>query len=156
MASPRAQWGSRVGFILAAAGSAVGLGNIWKFPYITGENGGGLFVIIYLVCIALVGIPIMMAEIMIGRAALGNPWVFDPQSIPATLHGRLPTVRRHLELMAEHLPTKRMLGAIKNQIGRYFKGLPHSAGLRKLVYDSPDFDTLRQEVTGLSDRLPQE
>jgi len=73
MESPRAQWGSRAGFILAAAGSAIGLGNIWKFPYITGENGGGLFVIIYLVCIALVGIPIMMAEIMIGRAAQKQP-----------------------------------------------------------------------------------
>lgn len=75
MATPRAQWGTRVGFILAAAGSAVGLGNIWKFPYITGENGGGLFVIIYLVCIALVGIPIMMAEIMIGRSAQAQPVV---------------------------------------------------------------------------------
>ncbi len=73
MAEQRAQWGSRLGFILAAAGSAVGLGNIWKFPYITGENGGGLFVLIYLVCIALVGIPIMMAEIMIGRAAQRQP-----------------------------------------------------------------------------------
>jgi NSS family neurotransmitter:Na+ symporter len=75
MAAERAQWGSRLGFILAAAGSAVGLGNIWKFPYITGENGGGLFVLIYLVCIALVGIPIMMAEIMIGRAAQAQPVV---------------------------------------------------------------------------------
>ncbi|UCD74815.1 MAG: sodium-dependent transporter [Phycisphaerales bacterium] len=75
MASERARWGSRLGFILAAAGSAVGLGNIWKFPYITGENGGGLFVIIYLVCIALVGIPIMMSEIMIGRAAQAQPVV---------------------------------------------------------------------------------
>ncbi|MHC4946949.1 MAG: sodium-dependent transporter [Planctomycetota bacterium] len=69
MAGQRAQWGSRAGFVLAAAGSAVGLGNIWKFPYITGENGGGLFVLIYLVCIAVVGVPIMMAEILIGRAA---------------------------------------------------------------------------------------
>jgi NSS family neurotransmitter:Na+ symporter len=64
---PRALWGSRLGFILAAAGSAVGLGNIWKFPYITGNNGGGAFVLVYLVCIALVGLPIMMAELMIGR-----------------------------------------------------------------------------------------
>ena len=64
-----------MGFILAAAGSAVGLGNIWKFPYITGENGGGLFVLIYLVCIAAVGLPIMMAEIMIGRAAQKQPVV---------------------------------------------------------------------------------
>ncbi|MHC4416776.1 MAG: sodium-dependent transporter [Planctomycetota bacterium] len=73
MAIERAQWTSRLGFILAAAGSAIGLGNIWKFPYITGENGGGLFVLIYLVCICLVGIPIMMAEIMIGRAARKQP-----------------------------------------------------------------------------------
>jgi NSS family neurotransmitter:Na+ symporter len=69
----RAHWGSRTGFILAAAGSAVGLGNIWKFPYITGENGGGLFVVIYLVCIALVGLPILIAEIMIGRSAQAQP-----------------------------------------------------------------------------------
>ncbi len=73
MAESRGQWGSRFGFIVAAAGSAVGLGNIWKFPYITGENGGGLFVLIYLVCITLVGVPIMMAEIMIGRAAQKQP-----------------------------------------------------------------------------------
>ncbi|TNF37679.1 MAG: sodium-dependent transporter [Deltaproteobacteria bacterium] len=69
----RGQWGSRLGFILAAAGSAVGLGNIWKFPYITGENGGGLFVLVYLVCIALVGLPIMVGELMIGRAARKQP-----------------------------------------------------------------------------------
>lgn len=69
----RAHWKSRTGFILAAAGSAVGLGNIWKFPYITGENGGGLFVLIYLVCIALVGLPILISEIMIGRAAQAQP-----------------------------------------------------------------------------------
>jgi len=63
----RTQWASRLGFILAAAGSAIGLGNIWKFPYITGQNGGGAFVLVYLVCIAIVGLPIMMAELMIGR-----------------------------------------------------------------------------------------
>ena len=63
----RGNWASRFGFVLAAAGSAVGLGNIWRFPYITGENGGGLFVLIYLVCIALVGLPIMLAELVIGR-----------------------------------------------------------------------------------------
>lgn len=73
MAEQRAQWGSRLGFVLAAAGSAVGLGNIWKFPYITGANGGGWFVLIYLLCIALVGLPIMMAEIFIGRSAQRSP-----------------------------------------------------------------------------------
>lgn len=68
MAASRAHWGSKFGFILAAAGSAVGLGNIWKFPYITGENGGGIFVIIYLLCIALVGVPILIGEILIGKS----------------------------------------------------------------------------------------
>jgi NSS family neurotransmitter:Na+ symporter len=67
------EWTSRWAFILAATGSAVGLGNIWKFPYITGENGGGAFVIVYLLCIALIGIPVMMAEIMLGRRGRQNP-----------------------------------------------------------------------------------
>ena len=69
----RAHWGSRVGFILAAAGSAVGLGNIWKFPYITGQNGGGVFVLTYLGCVALVGLPVMTAEILLGRASQKSP-----------------------------------------------------------------------------------
>ena len=67
------QWTNRTVFILAATGSAVGLGNIWKFPYIAGENGGGTFVLVYLLCIALIGIPIMMAEIMLGRRGKQSP-----------------------------------------------------------------------------------
>ncbi|WP_370280072.1 sodium-dependent transporter [Pontibacterium sp.] len=72
-AGGRLQWSNRLTFILAAAGSAVGLGNIWKFPYITGENGGGAFVLVYLACILVIGIPVMMAEIMIGRRSQQNP-----------------------------------------------------------------------------------
>ncbi len=67
------QWSSRWTFILAATGSAVGLGNIWRFPYLTAENGGGAFVLIYLVCVALIGIPVMMAEILIGRRGRQSP-----------------------------------------------------------------------------------
>ena len=67
------QWANRTVFILAATGSAVGLGNIWKFPYITGENGGGTFVLVYLLCIALIGVPIMMAEITLGRRGKQSP-----------------------------------------------------------------------------------
>lgn len=67
------QWSSRWAFILAATGSAVGLGNIWRFPYLTGENGGGAFVMVYLFCVLLVGIPIMMAEILIGRRGRQSP-----------------------------------------------------------------------------------
>lgn len=66
-------WSNRLAFILAATGSAVGLGNIWKFPYITGENGGGAFVLVYILCVAAIGIPIMMAEILIGRRGRQSP-----------------------------------------------------------------------------------
>ena len=71
--SMHGEWSNRMAFILAATGSAVGLGNIWKFPYIAGENGGGAFVLIYLLCIAAIGIPIMMAEIMLGRRGRQSP-----------------------------------------------------------------------------------
>lgn len=67
------EWSNRWIFILAATGSAVGLGNIWKFPYITGENGGGAFVLVYLLCIAAIGIPIMMAEVLLGRRGRQSP-----------------------------------------------------------------------------------
>ena len=66
-------WTKRWTFILAASGSAVGLGNIWKFPYITGENGGSAFVLIYLLCILGIGIPIMIAETMLGRRGRKSP-----------------------------------------------------------------------------------
>ena len=66
-------WSSRTAFILAVTGSAVGLGNIWKFPYIAGQNGGGAFVLVYLFCIVLIGMPVMMSEILIGRRGRRNP-----------------------------------------------------------------------------------
>ena len=66
-------WSSRRGFLLAAVGSAVGLGNIWRFPYITGVNGGGAFVIIYCVCIGVIAIPLIMAETAIGRRGGQSP-----------------------------------------------------------------------------------
>ncbi len=66
-------WGSSFGFVMAAVGSAIGLGNVWRFPFITGENGGGAFVLMYLLCIALVGLPVMLAELAIGRASQGDP-----------------------------------------------------------------------------------
>ena len=65
----RGSWGSRIGFILAAAGSAVGLGAIWKFPYVAGANGGGVFLLVYLACVFSVGVVMMLAEMLIGRSA---------------------------------------------------------------------------------------
>lgn len=85
MNQTRDHWSSRLGFVLAAAGSAIGLGNLWKFPFITFDNKGGAFVLVYLACIAVVGLPIMITEILIGRRtqlnavgameqAVGKPW----------------------------------------------------------------------------------
>lgn len=71
--SGHGMWSSRMAFILAATGSAVGLGNIWRFPYVTAENGGGAFVLIYLVCILILGLPLLMSEILAGRAGRHSP-----------------------------------------------------------------------------------
>jgi NSS family neurotransmitter:Na+ symporter len=72
-AAPRSTWSTRWAFILVTIGSSVGLGNIWKFPYMTGSQGGSAFVLVYLICVALIGLPLLMAEILIGRRGRGNP-----------------------------------------------------------------------------------
>ena len=70
--SDRANFGSKLGVILASAGSAVGLGNIWRFPFETGNHGGAAFILVYLVCVLILGIPIMIAEFLIGRRSRAN------------------------------------------------------------------------------------
>lgn len=69
MQKQREHWSSHLGFILAAAGSAIGLGTLWKFPYVTGQNGGGIFVFIYIICTFFIGVPIFIAELVLGRKA---------------------------------------------------------------------------------------
>lgn len=69
MQKSREHWSSHLGFLLAAAGSAIGLGTLWKFPYVTGENGGGLFVLFYILCIFFIGLPVFIAELILGRRA---------------------------------------------------------------------------------------
>ncbi|MFA6915931.1 MAG: sodium-dependent transporter [Parachlamydiales bacterium] len=69
----RASWGSRLGFIIAAAGSAIGLANIWRFPYIVGHYGGAAFILIYLLFLIMIGIPVFIAEVLIGRTAQASP-----------------------------------------------------------------------------------
>src|SRR5690348_4666530 len=77
--STRESWGSRLGFLLAAAGSAIGLGSLWKFPYSMGANGGGLFVLCYLLFTFFIGVPIFIGELMMGRSTQRSP-------IPAFYH----------------------------------------------------------------------
>lgn len=69
----RGVWGSRLGFILAATGSAIGLGNIWRYPYVVGQNGGAAFVLVYLACVLLIGLPVLIAELSLGRKTTLNP-----------------------------------------------------------------------------------
>ena len=71
--SDRGTWGSQFGFVLAAAGSAVGLGNIWGFPTKVGQNGGGAFVLVYLACVIFICLPILIAELAIGRRTSSDP-----------------------------------------------------------------------------------
>ncbi len=72
MSENRTTWNSNIGFILAAAGSAIGLGNIWKFPYIVGQHGGAAFVILYIVMVVVMGFPFLLAETALGRHARTN------------------------------------------------------------------------------------
>ncbi len=83
MTQVREHWGSRLGFILAAVGSAVGLGVLWKFPYTVGENGGGLFLFTYFLCVLVIGIPVLIGELLLGRrsqrAAVGAFGALSPK-----------------------------------------------------------------------------
>lgn len=72
-AAGNSHWSSRFAFLMASVGFAVGLGNIWRFPYVTGENGGAAFVLVYLACAVGIGVPILMAELLIGRRGQGSP-----------------------------------------------------------------------------------
>lgn len=73
MSSSRETWTSRIGFILAAVGSAVGLGNIWSFPFQTAANGGAAFLVVYLLAVFLLGFPAMLVEFVVGRGTGKNP-----------------------------------------------------------------------------------
>lgn len=85
MDAQRGQWNSKIGFIMAAAGSAIGLGNIWRFPYVAGENGGGAFVLLYIIFVFIIGLPYMFAELSLGRATQKNPVGAIQKIVPGSL-----------------------------------------------------------------------
>ena len=74
MTEKRGNFGSELGMILATAGGAVGLGNVWRFPYMVGENGGAAFILVYLACVLILGIPCMLSELIIGRHGAANTY----------------------------------------------------------------------------------
>ncbi len=99
----REKLGSRLGFILLSAGCAIGIGNVWKFPYVVGENGGGIFVLIYLVFLAILGIPVMTMEFSIGRAAQKSPVMMyqqlEPKGTKWHIHGKVALVGAYMLMM---------------------------------------------------------
>ncbi len=99
----REKLGSRLGFILLSAGCAIGIGNVWKFPYIVGENGGGVFVLIYLIFLAILGIPVMTMEFSIGRAAQKSPVMMyqqlEPKGSKWHIHGKVALVGAYVLMM---------------------------------------------------------
>ena len=99
----REKLGSRLGFILLSAGCAIGIGNVWKFPYIVGENGGGFFVLIYLIFLAILGVPVLTMEFSIGRAAQKSPvrmyQQLEPKGTKWHIHGKVALVGAYLLMM---------------------------------------------------------
>lgn len=99
----RDKLGSRLGFILLSAGCAIGIGNVWKFPYVVGQNGGGLFVLIYLFFLVILGIPVLTKEFSIGRAAQKSPAKMyeqlEPKGSKWHLHGKVSLIGCYLLMM---------------------------------------------------------
>lgn len=99
----REQLGSRLGFILLSAGCAIGIGNVWKFPYMVGQNGGGIFVLIYLFFLLIMGIPVMTMEFSLGRASQKSPvrlyQALEPKGSKWHLHGYLALAGNYLLMM---------------------------------------------------------
>ena len=99
----RDKLGSRLGFILLSAGCAIGIGNVWKFPYVVGQNGGGLFVLIYLFFLVILGIPVLTMEFSIGRAAQKSPAKMyeqlEPKGSKWHLHGKVSLIGCYMLMM---------------------------------------------------------
>ena len=99
----RERLGSRLGFILLSAGCAIGIGNVWKFPYMVGQYGGGMFVLIYLVCLVLLGVPVMTMEFAMGRASQKSPvrlyHELEPKGSKWHLHGYAAMAGNYILMM---------------------------------------------------------
>lgn len=126
---PRGSFGSKTGMIAAAAGSAIGLGNIWRFPYVLGENGGAAFIIVYLAIIFLVGLPILMSEFSLGRATHKNVFGAFRQLSPGSkwpIIGVLGIITAFVILSFYNVVAGWTLSFLQNSITNSFDGLSSS------------------------------
>lgn len=125
--SPRERLGSRLGFILISAGCAIGVGNVWKFPTITGQNGGGIFVLIYLIFLAIMGIPVLTMEFSMGRAAQKSPVRMYHELTPSKrkwrFHGYLCLAGNIILMMFYTAVTAWMLRYFVYMVSGKFEGL---------------------------------
>ena len=123
----REHLGSRLGFILLSAGCAIGIGNVWKFPYITGQNGGAIFVLIYIACLILLGLPVMVMEFAMGRAAQKSPakmyQELEPKGSKWHIHGTVAMLGNYILLMCYCTITGWMLQYFVDTASGKFVGL---------------------------------
>ena len=145
----RERLGSRLGFILLSAGCAIGVGNVWKFPYMTGQYGGGAFVVIYLLCLILLGVPVMTMEFALGRASQKSPvklyGKLEPKGSKWHIHGYFAMIANYILMFFYTIVTGWMLryfvdmatgkfsGASVEEVGNMF-GAMMSQPVSLIVY----------------------
>ncbi len=127
--APRERLGSRLGFILLSAGCAIGVGNVWKFPTVTGQNGGGFFVLFYLLFIVIMGLPVLTMEFSVGRAAQKSPvriyHALAPEKKPWRVHGYLALIGNLLLMMFYTSVTAWMIEYFVYMVSGKFVGMTH-------------------------------
>ena len=123
----RERLGSRLGFILLSAGCAIGIGNVWKFPWMVGQNGGAVFVLIYILFLALLGIPIMMMEFAVGRASQKSPvrmyQELEPEGTKWHLHGYVCLIGNYILMMFYTCVSGWMLNYFVSTASGKFEGM---------------------------------
>ncbi len=131
MEKAREKLGSRLGFLLLSAGCAIGIGNVWKFPYITGQNGGGIFVLIYLLFLVILGVPVLTVEFTLGRAAQKSPMLLYQQLQKPNqkwhIHGYVSFAGSYLLMMFYTVITGLMLLYLKSTLFGELNGISTDA-----------------------------
>ena len=152
----RENFRSRLGFLLVSAGCAIGIGNVWKFPYVTGANGGGVFVLFYLLFLLIMGVPVLTMELAVGRASgksavLGYK-ALEPQGSRWHLHGWFCIAGCYLLMMYYTTVSGWMLGYFFKFAGGAFSGLEGAAvdGVFGAMLSDPTEMTLWMTLTVLA------
>ena len=152
----RENFRSRLGFLLVSAGCAIGIGNVWKFPYVTGENGGGVFVLFYLLFLVIMGVPVLTMELAVGRASRKSAVLgykaLEPSGSKWHIHGWFCLIGCYLLMMYYTTVSGWMLGYFFKFAGGTFSGLPNEAvdGVFSAMRSNPAEMTVWMAVTVLA------